>query len=190
MGICSVSLSRFASSCRPNLSATASTAGPAPNPTSPAPSEAQFLKGLNFASGQGVAQDYVQAAKCYTEAAEQGHARAQLNLATMYEHGQGVTRDEAKALMWLTKAANLGNAAAQHRLGVQQHLACRAGRPGPAVEGRIEALKWVQLSASQGCRGAESACEFVALGMTREEVAESGRRVAAFMPDCSVVGKP
>lgn len=161
---------------------TASAAGPTPNPSSPAPSEAQFLKGLNFASGQGVAQDYVHAARCYTEAAERGHSRAQLNLAALYEHGQGVVRDEAKALTWLTKAASLGNADAQYRLGVQQHLACRTGRLGPAVEGRIEALKWVRLSASQGCHGAVGACEFVALGMTREEVAESERRAAAFVP--------
>jgi len=39
----------------------------------------------------------------------------------------------------------------------------------------------VRLSAAQGCRGAESACEFVALGMTREEVSEGGRRAAAFV---------
>jgi hypothetical protein len=83
--------------------------------------------------------------------------------------------------MWLTRASNLGNAAAQYRLGVQQHLACRAGRAESAVEGRIEALKWVRLSAARGYRGAESACEFVALGMTREEVAEGGRRAAAFV---------
>jgi excinuclease ABC subunit C len=131
---------------------------------------------------QRVAQDYVQAAQCYTEAAEQGHGGAQLNLATLYEHGQGVTRDQAKALTWLTKAARLGNADAQYRLGVQRHLACRTGRLGTAVEGRIEALKWVRLSAAQGCHGALGACEFVALGMTLEEVAESGRRVAAFTP--------
>jgi TPR repeat protein len=152
----------------------------------PADAEAQFHKGLNFAIGQGVAQDYVLAAQCYTEAAEQGHSRAQLNLATLYEHGQGVTRDQTKARSWLTKAARLGNAEAQYRLGVQQHLSCRTGRLEPAIEGRIEALKWVQLSASQGCGGALGACEFVALGMTREEVAESGRRVAAFTPGASV----
>ena len=93
-----------------------------------------------------------------------------------------MARNQAKALTCLTKAANLGNADAQYRLGVQQHLACRTGRPGPAVEGRIEALKWVRLSAAQGCHGAVGAREFVALGMTREEVAESGRRVAAFAP--------
>ena len=168
-----------------NRSATPS-AETAPNLLPPGAGEAQFLRGLNFASGQGVAQDYAQAAQCYTEAAEQGHSLAQLNLVALYEHGQGVMRDEAKALMWLTKAASLGNAAAQYRLGVQQHLACRTGQAESAVEGRIEALKWVRLSANQGNQGAESACGFVALSMTREEVAESARRIAAFVPGPSL----
>ena len=69
---------------------TRSTAGLTPTPSSSAHGEAHFLKGLNFASGQGVAQDYVQAAQCYIEAAELGHSGAQLNLATLYEHGRGV----------------------------------------------------------------------------------------------------
>jgi TPR repeat protein len=155
----------------------------APNPSPPSGPEAQFLRGLSFASGQGVTRDYAQAAQCYTEAAEQGHSLAQLNLADLYAQGQGVTRDEAKALIWLTKAANSGNPAAQYRLGVHQHLACRTARPGSAVECRIEALKWVRLSAAQSYRGAASACEFVALSMTREEVAESARRATAFVPD-------
>jgi TPR repeat protein len=153
-----------------------------PNPSLPGGAEGLFLKGLSFASGQGVAQDYSQAAECYTEAAEQGHSVAQLNLAALYERGQGVRRDEAKALIWLTKAANLGNAAAPYRLGVQEHLVCGTARAGSASEGRIEALKWVRLSAAQGCRRAESACEFVALDMTREEVAEGGAGPTRFCP--------
>jgi uncharacterized protein len=140
-----------------------------------------FLKGLSFASGETVPQDYAQAAQCYTDAAEQGHSLAQLNLATLYERGEGVTRDEGRARLWLTKAANLANAAAQYRLGVQQHLACRPGRALPTLESRIDALMWVHLSAAQGYSGAQSACEFVALSMTREEVAEAERRAAAFV---------
>jgi TPR repeat protein len=165
---------------------TTSSAELTPVPSTSADAEAQFLKGLNFASGQGVAQDYTKAAQCYTVAAEQSHSLAQLNLAALYEQGHGVPRDQAKALMWLTKAANLGNPAAQYRLGVQQHLACRTGRASSAVEGRIEALKWVRLSAAQGYRGAENACQFVALSMTREEVAESARRASVSRPKCAV----
>jgi hypothetical protein len=99
----------------------------------------------------------------------------------LYWQGHGVARDEAKSLMWMTKAAKLGNAEAQYRLGVQQHLLFREGSNGTAAEGRIEALKWVRLSAGQSFRGAESACEFVALGMTRDEVVEAVRRAAAFV---------
>jgi TPR repeat protein len=162
---------------------------PAAQPTPDRPdldaAEAQFLRGLTFASGQGAAQDFAQAAQCYTLAAEQNHSSAQLNLALLYRQGQGVARDEAKFLMWLTKAANLGNAAAQYRLGVQQHLLCRDGSRGASAERRIEALKWVRLSAAQACRGAEGACQFVALGMTHEEVAESDRRAATFVVGAS-----
>jgi TPR repeat protein len=151
-------------------------------PHGPAGAHALFLRGLKFASGEAMAQDYMQAAQCYAQAAARDHSLAQLNLATLYRQGLGVARDEAKSLMWLTKAAKLGNADAQYRLGIHQHLRCRAGSNGAAAEGRIEALKWVRLSAAQGNRGAERAGEFVALGMTRDEVAEGGSRAAAFMP--------
>ena len=161
---------------------TTSSAAIADNPSLPGAAEALFVEGLSFANGQGVTRDYALAAACYTEAAEQGHSVAQLNLAALYERGQGVARDEGRARMWLIKAANLGNAAAQYRLGVHEHLACRTGRPGSIAEGRIEALKWVGLSAAQGYRGAQNACEFISLGMTREEVAEGWRRAAAFLP--------
>ena len=150
--------------------------------THPNGAEELFLKGLSFASGQDIVQDYVQAAQCYTEAAQLDHSLAQLSLAALYERGQGVARDKTKATMWLTKAAKLGNAAAQYRLGVQEHLACRTRTGQSEVEGHIEALKWVRLSAAQGYHGGENACEFVALGMTREEVDEGGRRAAAFVP--------
>src|SRR3974377_1132260 len=80
------------------------------NPCGPAGAQAQFLRGLKFASGEGVPRDYTQAAQCYAQAAELDHALAQLDLATLYSQGQGVPRDETKALMWLTKAASLGNA--------------------------------------------------------------------------------
>jgi hypothetical protein len=154
----------------------------APSGLGEAQAEAQFLRGQEFASGTGVAQDYTQAAQFWAQAAEQGHSFAQLNLASLYAQGQGVERDEAKALMWLTKAANQGNADAQYRLGVQHHLLCRKASKGTGTESRIEALKWVQLSAAQEHYGARNACEFVALGMTREEVAEGKRRATAFVP--------
>ena len=137
------------------------------------------MRGLRFASGE--AQDYAQAAHWYTLAAEQNHSLAQFNLAVMYGQGQGVARDEAKWLMWMTRAAELGDAGAQYQVGMQRHVTNRKGGEETAPEGRIEALKWVRLSAAQAYRGAERACEFVAMEMTQAEVDEGGRRVAAFV---------
>ena len=153
-----------------------------PQQEEPVGPEAQFRMGLKFAEGEGVVQDYAQAADWYAQAAQQNHSLAQFSLAALYGQGLGVVRDEAQSLKWLTRAANLGNAAAQYRLGVVQHLGCRGGRAGVTPETRIEALKWVQLSAAQDYRGAQSAYEFVALAMTREEVAESARRATGFVP--------
>jgi TPR repeat protein len=152
-----------------------------PREAEPVGAEAQFLRALKCADVQALVQDYAQAAHWYGQAAEQNHAPAQVNLALLYRQGQGVARSVAKSLMWLTRAASLGNAEAQYRLGVQQHLVSRDDSTGTAAEGRIEALKWVRLSAGQSYHGAEGACEYVALGMTRAEVAESARRTAAFV---------
>ena len=143
--------------------------------------EAQFLRGMEFENGEGVDQDYTQAAEWYARAAEQNHSLAQYSLANLYVRGLGIKRDEAKASAWLSRAAKLGNAAAQYKLGVQQHVACRAGRINGTPERRIEAFKWVRLAAAQGYRDAQGACEFVALGMSQEEVAEGERRASDFV---------
>ena len=146
----------------------------------PEDAESQFNLGQKFASGADAVQDDAQAAEWYLKAANQGHREAQFHLGLMYGQGQGVVRDEVKAVMWLRKAAELGHAGAQYHVGVRQHRASRVGRQSEASECRIEAFKWLQLAMAQGYRGSESAREFVALSMTREEVTEGGRRALAF----------
>lgn len=59
-----------------------------------------------YANGQGVTQDYKEAAKWFRLGAEQGNADAQYNLGVMYENGQGVTRDYLRAHMWFNLAAS------------------------------------------------------------------------------------
>jgi TPR repeat protein len=142
--------------------------------------DAQFSLGLNFANGVGVAQDFAQAAMWYLKAAEQSHPLAQFNLGRMYALGQGLPCDAAKSLMWIQKAANLGDAGAQFNLG-QAHQ--RASLHGPATETsaeRIMAYKWFRLAANQGYAGSEAACEIMNLKMSREDLMEGGRSVAAF----------
>jgi TPR repeat protein len=71
-------------------------------------SAAQFNLGVMYAKGQGVGQDYMEAAKWYRKAAEQGYAPAQCKLGTMYFQGHGVTQDYAEAVRWFHKAAEEG----------------------------------------------------------------------------------
>ena len=56
-----------------------------------------------YDKGQGVVQDYAQAAEWYRKAAEQGTARAQNNIGNMYDKGQGVAQDDAQAAEWFLK---------------------------------------------------------------------------------------
>src|SRR5437899_2633314 len=59
--------------------------------------EAQKKLGAAYARGQGLPQDYKEAAKWYRQAADQGHAGAQTALGELFEAGQGVPRDETQA---------------------------------------------------------------------------------------------
>ncbi|MDR0882852.1 MAG: sel1 repeat family protein [Candidatus Adiutrix sp.] len=81
--------------------------------------EAQAQLGFLFFKGsKETSQDNVQAALWFQKAAEQGHARAQFQLADMYFKALGVTKDEGKAVEWILKAAESGHAVAQSKLSV------------------------------------------------------------------------
>jgi hypothetical protein len=66
---------------------------------------AQYNMGVVYANGQGVPQDYVEAAKWYRLAADQGLAVAQYTVGLMYSNGQGLPRDYVRAHMWLNLSA-------------------------------------------------------------------------------------
>jgi hypothetical protein len=100
----------------------------------------------------------------------------------MYAAGHGMPRDEAQSKVWMQKAANGGDAGAQYNVGMKLHRASLDGLPAAAPETRILAYKWLQLAATQGYRGSGEAWAFVAMSMTREDVADATRRVAAFVP--------
>ena len=60
------------------------------------------------ALGQGVAQDYSEAAKWYRKAADQGEPRAQVALGSLYVMGRVVSQNYAEAMKWHRKAADQG----------------------------------------------------------------------------------
>ena len=55
-------------------------------------------------------QDFAAARSWYRKAAEQGLAKAQLNLGVMYANGRGVPQDYVQAHMWWNLSAAQGDA--------------------------------------------------------------------------------
>jgi len=112
--------------------------------------DAQFNLGGQYINGEGVPQDYTQAAHWYRKAAEQGVAEAQYNLGFLYYKGQGVPKDYTQAAFWVRKAAEQGVAVAQNNL---------AGlyRDGQGVsKDYVQAASWYRKAAEQGVAEAQS----------------------------------
>lgn len=80
--------------------------------------ESQFLIGLMYDEGLGVAQSDKHAIYWYEKSAEQEYAYAQINIGAMYLKGQGVAQNDKQAVYWFEKAAEQGSAEAQFNLGV------------------------------------------------------------------------
>jgi len=66
---------------------------------------AQGLLGRMYLRGEGVTQDYQEAAKWHRLAAEQGDAYSQYNLASSYYYGMGVGQNYQEAAKWYRLAA-------------------------------------------------------------------------------------
>jgi TPR repeat protein len=98
---------------------------------------------------QGNRAAFDAALRWLTEAAEQGHALAQLQLGRMYEDGRGVIQDYAAAFEWFRQAAEQGEAEAMLRLGTMYE----AGRGVP--KDLVAAYVWLNLAAARGETRAE-----------------------------------
>jgi uncharacterized protein len=112
---------------------------------------AQYNVGVVYANGQGVPQDYVEAAKWCRLAADQGLAVAQYTLGWMYANGQGVKQDYVEAAKWYRLAADQAYAAAQYRLAIGY-----ANGQGVRRD-YVEAAKWNRLAADRGYEAAQYA---------------------------------
>ena len=78
---------------------------------------AQYILGVMYDNGLGVAQDYKTAVKWYKLAAEQGYEYAQYGLGLMYHNGKCVAQDYKTAAKWYQLAADQGFVLAQYNLG-------------------------------------------------------------------------
>jgi TPR repeat protein len=80
--------------------------------------EAEFELGARYASGEDVAQDYAQAVKWFTLAANGGQVLAAATLGAYYWAGRGVAQDDVSAYMWSAIAKEGGDEASKYRLTI------------------------------------------------------------------------
>lgn len=66
---------------------------------------AEVLLARLYSTGQGVPQNYYEAAKWFYRAADQGNGGAQYALGMLYNKGEGVRRDYVLSYMWLNLSA-------------------------------------------------------------------------------------
>jgi S1-C subfamily serine protease len=112
--------------------------------TFPQNGDEQFSIGMLYVRGQGVPQDYAEAAKWIQQAADKGHAEAQATLGGMFQLGSGEPQDYAQAAEWLRKAAEQGFPVAQLALG-------NLLSEGQGVrKNDAEAVMWWHRAAEQG----------------------------------------
>jgi TPR repeat protein len=100
--------------------------------------------GVLFAKGDGVKQDWTEAARWFRRAAELGSAKGQYNYAVMLQRGLGMTADPGAALDWYRRAAEAGLLDAQYTLAIS--LIRGIGGSPNATEG----ARWLEKAATLG----------------------------------------
>jgi TPR repeat protein len=98
----------------------------------------------------------------------------------MYEVGRGLAKEQAEAAKWFRLAAEQGEPLAQYDLG--QRYERGLGIPADPAE----AYKWHSLAATHGIPDAATALDTLKAKMTRDQINEGKRRVAAFVPTKSL----
>ena len=112
--------------------------------------EAQYVLGSRYYTGESLQKDLSIAAEWFEKAAMQGHAKAQYNLGYMYANGEEFDQDLGMAMKWYRLAAELGLAEAQNNLALlneQNHQ----------LE---EAATWYRRAADQGFASAQASLAF------------------------------
>jgi predicted aspartyl protease len=89
----------------------------------------QWVIGRKFATGDGLPQDDVEAAKWYQLSSEQAYARAQFDLGKLYEDGRGVPQDHEEAKRLFELSAKQGFADALDKLATLSSVVAQATLP-------------------------------------------------------------
>lgn len=105
---------------------------------SPNCAEASYIVGLACYYGDGVIQDYSEAAKYFKLAAQAGHGQAALNAGHMFDNAKGITRDANAAFSYFALAANGGNGEACLRAGAMLYSEAASLPPNADPEHNIK----------------------------------------------------
>jgi uncharacterized protein len=157
------------------------------------------------------AGDYATALRLWRQAAEQGHAAAQLDLGIQYSDGTRVVQDHAEAVKWYRKAAEQGHAEAQAILGhmyeygtgvvqdyaeavkwyrkaaelgndeAQNNLGFMYERGRGVVQDYIQAHKWFNIAGAIGFEKSRKSRDSVAKKMTPAQIAEAQKLAREWM---------
>lgn len=101
--------------------------------------EAQYQLGQFYLTGNGTLQDFEEAVKWFTLAAEQNYAPAQYELGLLYHLGQGVNIDNEKSYMWL----NLSAAAGLERATLARDKVTRSLSSKQLIQAQKAAREWL-----------------------------------------------
>jgi hypothetical protein len=129
-----------------------------------------------YQHGDGVLQDYEEAARLYRLSAKKGYVVAQSNLAAMYYDGRGVRQDQREAFRLTTLAAEQNFGLAQRMLGIM--YTDGTGIP----QDNVQAHKWLNLSAAQGDKDAGTLRDWLAEKMTPDQIAEAQKLAREWKP--------
>ena len=131
---------------------------------------AQYNIGTAYMYGDGVVQDYKQAAKWYTLAADQGDAHAQGHLGPLYHYGVGVVQEYKQAVLWYTLAADQGDAHAQSYLGLMYQNGLGV------VQDYVIAHMWVNMASANGHSKSAQFRDLLAKKMTLKQIEQAEKK--------------
>jgi TPR repeat protein len=138
----------------------------------------QFDLGKAYATGNGVPQDFRQAAIWYKAAADKGSADAQYELAKLYKQGLGIPQDPVAAHQMLLSAAQNG------QIGARYDLADAYAKGDGVKQDYNQAYVWWHRAMQQGSTRATTALGWMyqtGHGVERNDIAAANwyRQAAA-----------
>lgn len=132
---------------------------------------AQYNVAESYRVGEGVVQNFAEAAKFYEAAALQGLPDAMTHMGFVYRDGIGVVQDYTEALKWFRSAIESGD-----KISVQVGLDSIGimYRDGQGVlQDNIRAHMWLNIASANGWDGAREWRDKLATQMTKEDVSKA-----------------